>query len=98
MSPKRLSTPGLPGLPLIQNGGGGRGADARAARLINLQYLVEGPDAAGRFDADFLGQVPAHQGDVRQGVPGRGKTGGGLDEIDFGALTREAGGDASMVR
>ena len=39
---------GEPGLPLIQDGGGGRGADARAAGLINLQYLVEGADEIGR--------------------------------------------------
>src|ERR1017187_3337445 len=83
--------------PLIQDGGGGGGANARAAGLVNFQHLGERADAAGGFDANFLGEMPAHQGDVREGVAGGGKPGGGLDEIDFGAFTAAAGDDLQFV-
>ena len=54
--------------------------------LVNLQYLVDGPDAAGGFDADLLREVLAHQRDVRQRVAGGRKARGGLHEIDFSPL------------
>src|ERR1035437_3518744 len=88
---------GQSGLPLIQDGGGGGGTDTGAAGVVKFQHLVQSADAAGGFDADFLGKVPPHQGNVRQSVAGGSKTRGGFDEIDFGALAAAAGDDLQFV-